>query len=70
MIVSGYSMDLYCDGPKCTQPWDQSKATFAGQSYAGCKRQAVKEGWHLNGSRTKAFCPRCLAHTEREPKEA
>jgi hypothetical protein len=37
MIVAGYSMDLYCDGPKCTQHWDQSRETLG----------AIKGPWLL-----------------------
>ena len=59
MIVAGYSIDLYCDGTRCTNPWDMSKGTFAGQSYAACARKAKSQGWYLNSARTKAICPRC-----------
>ena len=74
MIVSGYSIDLYCDGPLCERPWDCSKETFAGESYASCARQAVKRGWRLKKDRSKAICPRCQkpkpAHTCKPAKEA
>jgi hypothetical protein len=61
MISSGYSIDLYCDGPH-DYTFDTPKATFAGETYKDCYNQAVLWGWtipkKLKGSDT-AFCKRC-----------
>jgi len=66
MIVGCYTMDLYCDNPKCEAVFagldghrDGIQMGFTGSTRAACARQARRVGWRVG--RTKAYCPRCLA---------
>ena len=46
MVVSGYTMDLYCDCKQCkklTGPFTETKVTtFGGENYRDCLKQAKK----------------------------
>jgi hypothetical protein len=75
MIVSGYSMDLYCeyenDSIARHVMLHPSSSTilmvngkkipfsFAGHSFAECATQARKAGWKLSKKHNRAVCPIC-----------
>jgi hypothetical protein len=65
MIASCYSMDLYCDNQKRVYTEDmllhahkEFPHQFTGETFGGCKRQAVKRGWKFTRD-GKHYCPKC-----------
>lgn len=72
MIVSGYTMHLYCDDEKhegfqssisgqkvrINGKWEQLQDEFAGKTEQDCRKQAKAIGWvFLRGKRV--ICPIC-----------
>lgn len=65
-IVSGYTLDLYCDGgDDCPLPsWKAPDGQFYGETFTECARNARRAGWFIdvNGDgreRGRALCPDC-----------
>lgn len=76
MIVSGYTLDLYCDTPNCPhrkpvfdgnagQVITHAPTTFFDETGVVCRRMARKAGWVLNLKDGTAYCPGCVK-TKRE----
>lgn len=68
MIVTGYEMHLYCDGP-CQKPGNQysgTRAEFSGRDRRDVLRSAIVEGWKIRGM--VALCPKCTALPPKENK--
>jgi len=65
MIVGGYSLHLYCDGPFHAElhpvRLTSLDAEFEGHDERDCNRQAKRRGWHLR--KGIAICPDCYAVT-------
>lgn len=66
MIVSGYSVNLYCDGaPDCPNrlgginTYSGPAADFSDEERAQCYKDIRKAGWVLNRRVGTAVCPRC-----------
>lgn len=61
MVVSGYSMDLYCDCAVCKKPKGPFFATevtsFGGKNFHDCLKQAKKAGWVFKERNTVCFAP-------------
>lgn len=61
MVVSGYSMDLYCDCTVCKKPKGPFFATevtsFGGENFRDCLKQAKKAGWVFKERNTVCFAP-------------
>ena len=61
MVVSGYSMDLYCDCTVCKKPKGPFFATevtsFGGKNFRDCLKQAKKVGWVFKENNTVCFAP-------------
>ncbi len=62
MIVSGYSLELYCDCDSCTQYRDSPYSTsypkiYAGETYSECAKQAKAEGWYLSRDKMNCIAP-------------
>ena len=66
MIVGGYSLHLYCDGPRHAELYPGKvkslDADIAGRDLRDCLKQARNLGWRINlySSPQKAICPVCL----------
>jgi hypothetical protein len=61
MIVSGYSMDLYCDTPPSDKRRHKRETfmhQFTGETYGDCAKQARRTGWRLTRD-NRAICPLC-----------
>ena len=60
MIVAGYSLVLYCDGPH--EPWEYTHGTngsvgeATGETYRECAQILRKLGWTLMPSTGQCFC--------------
>ena len=61
MVVSGYTLELYCDCYACenatpvfgtNKPW-----TYAGETYTECAKEARKEGWYISRDKQKCIAP-------------
>jgi hypothetical protein len=59
MIVSGYSIDLYCDCVDCFNSPSQKEATYHGETYGECAKKARHDGWRLSRDRRYALSPGC-----------
>lgn len=62
MIVSGYSLELYCDCADCTQYRSPQYSTsypkiYAGETYAECAKEARKDGWYISRDKLKCIAP-------------
>lgn len=59
--ASGYSLDLYCDQGRGVpaHPWDKGEATFFGETFAECSKEARKAGWRIFRTTRTARCPAC-----------
>jgi hypothetical protein len=55
--ASGYSLDLYCDR---VHDRGYSAATFVGQTFADCAKQARFRGWKIHTATRTATCPSCV----------
>lgn len=60
--ASGYTLDLYCDNAGgFTHPWEHNfMATFVGETFAGCARDARRAGWKIHTAARTATCRKCL----------
>ncbi len=64
MIVSCYTLDLYCDGPH--ESWEISRKfpdQYTGRTLAACKRQAIHDGWRFTRGvkrDQKVLCAECV----------
>lgn len=64
MIISGYTLDLYCDGaPDCQlgagRPSYKKYTQYADEERSVCFKQAKADGWILNNTTRTAICPKC-----------
>ena len=64
MIVSGYTLDLYCDGaPDCQsgagRPTHAGPTQYVDEEKSVCFKQARADGWILNNITRTAVCPEC-----------
>lgn len=52
MIVSGYSLNLYCDAPGCPRGQAHGMGEYTGETGARCRADARRDGWqlHLDGT--------------------
>lgn len=73
MIVGGYTIHLYCDDPRHDAEYILSlgraeylDATFNGNTYNDCARQARKKGWILSHNRQSCICPN---HSGKNPEK-
>ncbi len=57
-MASGYTIDLYCDGPG-PHPHGAFPVTFFDESGAKARRAARDSGWRLNMRTGRALCPKC-----------
>lgn len=69
MIVSGYSLHLYCDAADCAGGlWDQrAKAEFAGETASEARRRAREAGWRLAVAAGACLCPSCARSVKEVP---
>ena len=58
-IAASYTMHLYCDCRQCTDGKYQSPdfGEYIGTSWAGCAKEARKDGWRISADKTRAFAP-------------
>jgi hypothetical protein len=67
LIVGGYTLDLYCDGPRHRELHPvrtrSCDASIGGPTRRDCETQARNMGWKLKDD--KCFCKRCR-QAERE----
>ena len=59
-VVSGYSIDLFCDCRECNTPrlcGNTPVAQFAGENFRDCLRQAKQAGWVFKERNTVCFAP-------------
>lgn len=59
-VVSGYSIDLYCDCRECNKPrlcGNTPVSQFAGENFRDCLRQAKQAGWVFKERNTVCFAP-------------
>lgn len=70
MIVSGWTMDLYCETGNPRHDWYEyhgmSSASFGGISQADCSAQARAAGWTINWQSREARCPLCRNYKPQE----
>lgn len=65
MIVSGYSLHLYCDNhDDLTKhgPWawnSEFPVLYFDEERAKCYRDARLDGWRINIKKGTALCPKC-----------
>jgi len=59
MMVSGYSMDLYCDMKNPEHGYREFPHQFFGESGGECRKAARRKGWIIETRTRKAFCPKC-----------
>lgn len=61
MIVSGYTLHLYCDCRECVEgpDWEAEFAEFTGHNWTECKREANALGWTISKDKTKCYSPNC-----------
>lgn len=70
MIVGGYELHLYCD---CCKKYERLHKhgphpdVFAGQTRAGCMRQARQDGWTFR--KGKCRCSECGGEGKSFPKD-
>lgn len=61
MVVSGYSMDLYCDCSTCKKPkgsfFKTEVTSFGGENFKDCLKQAKQTGWVFKERNTVCFAP-------------
>lgn len=64
MIVSGYSIAVYCDCKKCSTESNDDGSYFmphytdaAGESFSDCARQLKYAGWVLHKKDGKCYAP-------------
>lgn len=80
MIVSGYTLDLYCEnrefkGLNGEYPYHRGEyiagpdATYFDESRKNCWAAARKDGWKLNTKNRTAICPKCAAEIDRLQRE-
>lgn len=58
-IAASYTMHLYCDCRQCTEgvyPVPDF-GEYIGTSWAGCAKEARKDGWRISKDKTRAFAP-------------
>lgn len=68
MIVSGYTLDLYCDG-EYRHGYQEDNAAFADINQTRCYRQARRAGWIINTRDQKAYCPECVKLRRKRKKD-
>lgn len=62
--ASGYTLDLYCDRKR--DAWTHYDcASFYGQTFTECAREAKSRGWRIRRDQT-ATCPVCLGLTKHD----
>ena len=64
MIVSGYTLDLYCDGALDCQsgagrPTYRSRVQYVDEERSVCFKLAESDGWVLDNTKRTAICPEC-----------
>jgi hypothetical protein len=52
--VGGYTLDLYCDHQHTET---SSFASFYGQKFSDCAKEARKRGWRIDKKTRTATCP-------------
>ncbi|ELY4440276.1 hypothetical protein SMZ43_003958 [Cronobacter dublinensis] len=65
MVVSGYSMELYCDCQFCEEYRLQPEAAstrigfdeYGGETFRDCLREAKKGGWRFTNDNLKCYAP-------------
>jgi hypothetical protein len=62
--ASGYSLDLYCDH---SHGFNNRMATFVGETFTQCARQAGKVGWEIYHETRTATCPACVRANKVKP---
>lgn len=67
MIVSGYSLDLYCDRENPDHAWNEFPHDFSSESKRVCFKAALAAGWIIKRDGT-AICPKCSG--KRKQREA
>ncbi|MVW44810.1 hypothetical protein GP658_20380 [Enterobacteriaceae bacterium TzEc013] len=58
-IAASYTMHLYCDCCQCTEGVYSVPdfGEYIGTSWAGCAKEARKDGWRISKDKTRAFAP-------------
>lgn len=59
--ANGYTLDLYCDQKA---PWHRyndggNQASYGGESFSDCAKQAQADGWSIHRKKRTATCPEC-----------
>lgn len=63
MVISGYSIDLYCDCNDCVSYRESmvysafTPVQFGGETYNECVRQARNAGWTISKDRMTCHAP-------------
>ena len=58
-ISASYTMHLYCDCCQCTNGKYQTPdfGEYIGTSWAGCAKEARKDGWRISKDKTRLLRP-------------
>lgn len=65
MVVSGYSMELYCDCAACVEYRARPDVAttsvgfgeYGGETFKGCLRNAKADGWRFTNDNLKCYAP-------------
>lgn len=58
VAVSGYTLDLYCDGDNDKHSWNEFPHEYLDSERGSvCRRMAREDGWVIRSD--EAFCPKC-----------
>ncbi len=69
-IVSGYTLDLYCDAENEDHSWQEFPHEYLDpEKGSACRRMARKAGWIINEGNNYALCPKCNKKTKTTNQE-
>lgn len=70
MIVSGYTLDLYCDRENKAHEYKEFPHQFVHELRSVAWKQARRAGWILNKKEGIAVCPKCSRKAAKGPAGA